>query len=574
MIFPWIPLITLVVPAQGQQAGRCRPANVVHCPEGFYAAPGTASKRDKDAVSRAIQDALDARLRRIEEEKALALLAEYVNNPSLDPRNRTVDKLTSLFYEAQRARKAAEDAEYDLFNAAVAVAVPAYNLTPPRTSFPDSPRGKETNPWNPRFSKLEKYDKKSLRWRARTDKEIEDEAAATPADDGRERPPLGVFAAQTWSDGRISMHWLAFVRNAGTRRSPVYIPDPDGLAALIAHETVHWVREHRAKDSTSRMRIFESYAGEAEGNAAQADLLRKQGNPSAAEFSGYSQRYLEQARQMAGMPEDITWEQVERMHPDWLPVGGHGRALPPGVPAPAEPGGIDGLEWARDHSERSFAESLGSLGDLAADARRAADAHESGREAHRERERQERLARLAQNEARQSAAWDYLVATARLACTDPDSLEEQVRLKRAVGADADSLYLMDRLAKTQASGWDNLGKGLSACGQTLINRLLRNRGPAAVYDLLGWAREYRQQNPSLGESISGALIEFFDAVGQVPAPGESTSPPEAPRRGSEETVSETTRPPRERDMTTGGDRGGIYVPPCLQEAGRRCVRWR
>ncbi len=382
---------------------------------------------------------------------------------------------------------------------------------------------------------------------------------------------MGVFGAQTWPDGRISMHWLAFVHYAGTRNEPKYVPDPDALAGFIAHETVHWVRAHtRDEISDSRTRIFEAYGGEAAAYAAQAELLRKQGNPSGSEFSDHSKRYFAQARQVTDMPADVTWEDIKRLHPDWLPVGGHGRALPPGVAAPKEPGGIDGLEWARDQSGRSFTESLDSLGELATNARRTADAHATGREAERERERQARRDRLAQDDARYSAAWDYLVATAKLACTDPDSLEDHVRANRVVGADVHSLYLMDRLAKTRESGWSSVGKGLSACQETLINGLIRSRQPVAVYDLLGWARDYRKENPSLGESISGALHEFLDAVGRVSPPNEEPAPSEA-ARPAQPASPETTSPPREREA----DRGGIYVKPCMHsDGGGRCIRWR
>lgn len=574
MTLGWLLLIALVFPAQAQQADRCRPADVVKCPEDFYAAPGTASQSDKAPISQAIQSALDARNRRVTLDEDLSKLALYIKNPKLDPDRRTPDKLEADLVKTGHARKAAEAEEYRLFNSAVALAESAYHLTPPRTSFPDAPRGGEVASWKPRFSKLEKLDEKTQRWRARTDDEIKKESSQTMINIDGKKVPMAAFAAQTWSDGRISLHWLAFVRNAGTDENPKYVPDPDLLASLIAHETVHWVREHRRRDSSIKSQIFESYAGEAAGCAAQAHLLQAQGNPAASEFLDLSNRYLEQARQMTGAPEDITWEELERLHPDWLPVGGHGRALRSGVPLPQEPGGIDGLEWAREQSGRSFNESLGSLADLAGEARRVADAHQAGRNAQSERERQARRDRWAQEDTRKSAAWDYLVATAKLACTDPDSLEEQVRLNKVVAADVDSLYLMDRLAKTQASGWDNVGKGLSACQQTLVNHLLRSRKPVAIYDLLGWARDYRAANPTLGEGIARALSEFFDAVGRVSAPNESAPNPGVPPQDRGGEVPDRPSPPREREAPADSDRGGIYVPPCMQQGGSgRCLRW-
>lgn len=574
MIFRWLLPIALVIPAHGQEGGRCRPANVVDCPEVFHATPGVASKADKDVVSQAIQRALDARQRRLTLEADLSNLARYIKNPKQDPERRTPDKIQADLVRTGHARKTAEDDEYRQFNGAVALAESAYHLTPPRTSFPDAPRGKEVTSWKPRFSKLEKYDETTGRWRARTDDEIKRESSQTMINVGGKKVPMGVTAAQTWPDGRISVHWLAFVRNDGTDDNPKYVPAPDMLASLIAHETVHWVREHRSREISSKLFIFESFAGEAAGFAAQGHLLQAQGNPAASEFLDYANRYLDQASQMSGMPEDITWEKLERMHPDWLPVGGHGRALRPGVPLPQEPGGIDGLEWAREQSGRSFNESLGSLADLAGEARGVADAHQAGRNAQSERERQARRDRMAQEDSRKSAAWDYLVATAKLACTDPDALEEQVRLNRVVAADVDSLYLMDRLAKTQASGWDNLGKGLSACQQTLVNHLLRSRKPVAIYDLLGWARDYRAANPTLGEGIARALSEFFDAVGRVSAPNESAPNPGVPPQDRGGEVPDRPSPPREREAPADSDRGGIYVPPCMQQGGSgRCLRW-
>lgn len=577
--------VVQTLPVQGQQPERCRPPNVIDCPERFYAAPGIASPSGRAAVARAIQEALDARLQREKEETNLANLTLFVKNPSRDPDKRPVNRLNADFYQAQRTRKAAEDAEYRLFNAAIAAALPAYGLTPPQTSIPDSPRGKETVPWKPRFNKLEKFDETTGRWRPRTKEEIRDESAdasRTSADIGGKKVEFAAFAAQTWPDGRISMHWLAFARNIGTNESPVYIPDPDNLAGLIAHETVHWVWVQAPRASTSRTEIFDAYAAEAAANEAQAKLLQMQGNAAASDYFAYSAQYAEHARQVTGMSVDVTWDDIKEKHPDWLPVGGHGTVLRPGVLPPSEPGEADGLEWARERSGTSFTESLGSLGELAADARRAANSHSTGREAERERERQARRARWAQEDARQSEVWDYLVATAKVACTDPDALEEQVRLKRVVGANADSLYLMSRLAQTQASGWDSVGKGLSACQQTLVNRLLRNRGPVAVYDLLAWAREYRKQNPSLGENISGVLNEFFDAIGRAsppkPAvpPSEATPPPqnESPRREPDEGTVEPSRPPRERDSIQEAERSGINVPPCREVGGGwRCIRW-
>ncbi|TPW21416.1 MAG: hypothetical protein FD126_703 [Elusimicrobia bacterium] len=361
----WIILLPLVVPAQGQQIDRCRPANVIECPEHFYATPSTPSLSVKADISRAIQNALDARFNRVKVEYDLAKLDVYLQTPALDPDKRTPDELAAAAVHGRRARKAAEDEEYKRFNAAIALALPAYNLTPPQTSIPDSPRGKETNPWKPSFSKLEQFDEKTRRWQARTDEEIGDEAAEaerTVVRVGGKDVTFGVFAAQTWPDGRISMHWLAFVRSAGNRRNPHYVPDPDALAGLIAHETVHWVMSQgRRNDFSSQMDIFFDYSVEAAAYAAQANLLQQQGNPAAADFFDYSNQYSAQARQVKEMSSNVTWDEIKRLHPDWLPVGGHGAALRPGVPAPVEPGEVDGLEWAREHSRISFTESLGSL---------------------------------------------------------------------------------------------------------------------------------------------------------------------------------------------------------------------
>lgn len=86
--------------------------------------------------------------------------------------------------------------------------------------------------------------------------------------------------------------------------------------------------------------------------------------------------------------------------------------------------------------------------------------------------------------------------------------------------------------------------------------------------------DVRADRETKATELRAALAKAFPKVdtpetpeAQTPSAGNSPpseAPPERPRE---------PREPRERTQTDDRERRGIYVPPCLQEEGRRCIRW-
>jgi hypothetical protein len=221
-----------------------------------------------------------------------------------------------------------------------------------------------------------------------------------------------------------------------------------------------------------------------------------------------------------------------------------------------------------------FAADLGAIQSTARGLREAAETAFGERqrvreEAQRAQDERLRSIRRAREEA-EEASWVYLVAMTNLACNDPEALGAQVRAGNVVGTNLGSIHLMRFRDQAQsATGWGSIGKRLGPCQEALIARIINNRGPAAVYLLLDWAEQYRAAHPTLGERVGNALDEFFGALTRV-AP--ETPAPQSPLP-SVGGSPEPPRQPRERSRAGDGERRGVYVPPCLQEEGRRCIRW-
>lgn len=349
--------LMLAAAAQAQTSRNCTDSNaeVSACPGNYLPQVAAPSAGDKQIVIDALAKVERAKTT---EEAAIKRLAELRSIAKGDPRDGDYVKQLQVVQSATKVK-------YDLANDAIRLTVAVYNLTPPVADFTGDPRASvltTAKPWLPRYSERETYDEVLGRYRPRTAEELRKEAAKSQSAIGGSGI---VAAARTSAKGEISMFSQAF-------------EDPDDLAALIYHETSHWVdvvaKPGGGRDSDLPIVTFQSEADAYARSAKIAKLLGR--DPT--QMEGLAARYQLQAQESAGR----SWEWVVLNRRNWL---GTDRRGPLGM-VPAEPEtGSDGEEILRQkmvETQKRVKENKENLERLE-------------RERREEAERNEELARLA-----------------------------------------------------------------------------------------------------------------------------------------------------------------------------------
>lgn len=157
------------------------------------------------------------------------------------------------------------------------------------------------------------------------------------------------------------------------------LPDPDGLALFIMHETSHWVDAAGSGGFKRSDRPSWKFLGEYRAYERQAELARVLGRDDSHE-KGLSDQFIRQVLEMQRLKQtELGEDELRGLHPDWLFPGAR-RALSP--EAESRSGGPEHLEHLKLEGELELLEA----------AQRAKLLQERLRLEHEEREKREREA--------------------------------------------------------------------------------------------------------------------------------------------------------------------------------------
>lgn len=190
--------------------------------------------------------------------------------------------------------------KYALRNKAITLTRDIYGLTPgvvvAPAHDPDMPGSVEIRPWNPIYSENQELDE-SGHGRLLSEKEKLELARKAGLPPGSK---IDHDAGTSRDDARIVMFPHAFER-------------PEMLAAMIMHETVHWL--DRAARGTISL-PFDSFTSEEKAYTLVANEATAFGltPDDVASMKNMAVIYAKQAKLSPG----LTWGQVETHHKDWL----------------------------------------------------------------------------------------------------------------------------------------------------------------------------------------------------------------------------------------------------------------
>lgn len=311
------------------------------------------------------------------EDMEKALSGAQSRDPGLPPA--TVENIIA-------SRKLLADAvkkKYEFRNLAIERTIHIYGLEPHVKVAPAHPRDLpgaiDVKPWNPRYSENQGLDKDG-HGRLKTNDEKLDLARRAGLPAGSK---MDLDGGTHRDSGAIGLFPHAFEK-------------PELLAAVILHETVHWLD---VAASGRQVGPYESFVSEQKaygtviGQATTLGLT----NDYVKSMARLQARYARQAPQAVG----LTWGQVERNHSDWMFNE---------VPEPTDGDAVMGHpEQTKVQGEEDF---LGSWQREAENISRKAQAalQEAEKAARLERERREEAARLAQPRVATRREMDELAA--------------------------------------------------------------------------------------------------------------------------------------------------------------------
>ncbi|HBL18960.1 MAG: hypothetical protein A2X36_15015 [Elusimicrobia bacterium GWA2_69_24] len=553
--------LALAAPVAAQEKiDPCKPPqlSIGNCPNKFLPTPHAARNPDpndprdvKKLISNLISQALHAET----EENVARLALDAVRENLLKAKaggygeREKIDTLRDEFLKAQRTLEPIREAKYRLYQAAMSLTVRAYGLEPPQKSFPNDFSLEKMPGWEPRFSELEIYDNRSRRWRPRTTPEegaLKDQLAQTPViSAGNQRFDMGLPGGKFWpKDGRISIFRQAFVTM-----------DPDDLASLIYHETVHWV--DFMSDSRARMDPYEEFVREARAYSSQAVFLQKLGKTgAAASAQAISDQFDKQAKTVARLGRDLSWPQLltNPITRTWLPPSNLDGSV---VPSPDFDRRTtwDDLEQAKAGSENSFYEGVNRLGEIAGDIQEGAAAGERERRERNSLRGEELRKAWKARDRKIEGAWEYLRTTAGLACSAPEAFAEQMRSGAVIDVGMSDIELTMYLTRYSGSGPGTL----NSCESHILAKLNRTGHPVRAETLLVWAKEYRDSNPTLLRRFTTSIGDFFKALaGMLDGPDAGATPRVGTDPGEDRTPSQPERGRENRephDSAIGGPSG-------------------
>jgi len=428
------------------------------------------------------------------------------DGPVLEKYNEAVKNFreAAQLYAAQKERT--DNATSD---AILAVQGP-YGVKPKSTQYPNS-KGLGIADWSPTFNRAEVQDSKTGRWRLKTKDELDKEHIDKPLG------PAAGFTAHDTAEIKINQDAFS---------------SPEKLAAVIVHETVHWEDIARHGGYTKR-EITPAVKFELEERAyrIQARFYRSVGdNTAQAKRLEIANRFASQHR--IAKNQQLSWHTVRttaQYRDSWIGIqqafheagslDDQSRDFDvetdtlEDIRESARRIADDSHESVRARGENDFLSSFEELGAVAKESRKFTaqtnEADEKRRAVLKQAKEERDHTRRAEQEARNQAAWRYIVKTVGLACSDPDSVAEIAKEGGLIGVGLYSFTIMSFLENAQNEvGWKSLETKLSSCEEDLVNRLVRAKGPIDGLILVGWANDYRAAHPSFVARLKTAIEEF------------------------------------------------------------------
>jgi hypothetical protein len=110
--------------------------------------------------------------------------------------------------------------------------------------------------------------------------------------------------------------------------------------------------------------------------------------------------------------------------------------------------------------------------------------------------------------------WEYLRTMTGLACSNPDALEQLGRDGKVPGVAISDLDLEWEMSRTEGSGKKERPV-VDACQTYILGAIQNSNDLVRGWDLLAWARRYREQHPSLLARFTTKIGDLFGAMGEA-----------------------------------------------------------
>lgn len=508
---------------------------------------------DKDAIADLVRKAQAFELLEIKARTDMTLAGvKYRANTDINSPTALIDRQAYIqAADKLREAKLSTQTEYD---AAIAETVSVYRLTPPTVDFTqDKSLGepwRAIERWLPRYSSEEFINPETGRPGRKDKKRLDEEAAQKR--NAAAALGLSVSITPVGGDtnlvtGKMRIFGTAVFDSKGQIK-------PDQFAALILHETIHWV------DTVSRAGKFhtpaEKYRLEARAYERMAKLNSSlENHAEAAAQAAVAAQYKTQ--ESVSLNENLTFDQI-KVHPHyrrWLRVAETSDMQGSGVNS-------GDAESRKAGGEESFLDGLSRIGDASVNARDVTRAlverEQREREEYQRRDHAAFLARRAAQEAAVRAAYHYLKTAAGLACSDPEAFQRESEGGVVISVGINDLDFGSFLSSDiNEVGWKSLGVKPNACQEAVMRQMIKTRGQVSPGTVAVWANAYRNAHPSLLKRFATSIGEFFQVkAGYV----EETSRAESSSSSSGSTSSEPKQAPEERQSQsppseyTGGNR--------------------
>ncbi len=282
-------------------------------------------------------------------------------------------------------------------------------------------------------------------------------------------PPLDKASAMTWVDGQIVI-------------GKDFFGSPALLAAGIIHETVHF-----EQFTTPGQGPCKPYDPTCELEAYKIEL-------SAINALGLTPQEVHKIG--TGMRDQM--EQIKKK-------------------SGSTPFSVLDPEPTKKSGDDDFINSLNKMRDVSKKAKdiakKISDDQEKERLAREQKENSKEREWLATEKARNDAAWNYIKTAVGLACSNPQAFSDQISAKKIIDAalDDDELWYHLYEAKNEV-GWESLSKGINSCQDHIVNQILSAPNPVPASLVLTWARQYREDHPSLIKRFVTTVSDFFAAL--------------------------------------------------------------
>lgn len=414
----------------------------------------------------------------------------------------------SEIQKAESAWRLAENKRVPAANAALAAIIKAYDIHPDKESTPAAAGLYEnrTVRWSPEFGEM------------RLDHVYLDGNGKKIGEDHLD--PNTDYSGITWADGKIVITpaVLFETRSDGT---PSF--SPGMIAAIIYHETIHF-------------------------NQLTDPIRAKHMSTAAMEFAAHTSMQVHQAEfELTKGEMDFISDRLQKSldinlkNPNVLMIGA----------VKLEPTAIDEND---DNGEAAFIQGLRQITPVTKVDRDAFAAQESeaearwkndpeyiaykarsdayerwgaearARDAAQERERVEHFAEMRRR-------WEYLKTMTGLACSNPDALERLGLEGKVPGVSISDLDLEWEMSRTEGMGKKERPV-VNSCQKYILSSVRNSNDLVRGRELLAWAREYREQHPSLLARFTTGIGDLFSAMGEAGDGGGNYSNAGARRTGS------------------------------------------